>query len=154
MARQNFKQLFSIVVALILGALGLTLGFALETYIKQADPGSTLHLFQDAAINHSYYLNAIVTSLGIIGLLIGVVVAPKVADRLVDTGNAVERMSAKDKFAVGLGAFVGLLASSSILLPVVSGHGQPVAHHLRPVLPAALYRLRVPGHTRHHQHEG
>jgi uncharacterized protein YacL len=112
MARQNFKQLFSIVVALILGALGLTLGFALETYIKQADAGSMLNLFQAAAINHPYYLNALVTSLGVIGLLMGVVLAPKVADRLVDTGNAVERMSAKDKVAVGFGAFVGLALSS------------------------------------------
>jgi uncharacterized protein YacL len=48
----------------------------------------------------------------VIGLLMGVVLAPKVADRLVDTGNAVERMSAKDKVAVGFGAFVGLALSS------------------------------------------
>ena len=46
MVRQNFKQLFSIVVALILGALGLTLGFALSNYIRQAEPGAPCICFR------------------------------------------------------------------------------------------------------------
>ncbi len=113
MVRQNFKQLFSISVAIILGALGLTLGVALQGYIQQsgAEPGSTLDLFKQAAKDHPYYLATVVASLGVIGLLIGVVVAPKVADRLIDAGNAVEQMSAKDKIGVAIGAILGFLIS-------------------------------------------
>ena len=116
MVRKNFKQLFSIFVALILGALGLALGFALRTYIQQAEPGATLYLFNETTRSRPYYLNAVVASLGVIGLLIGVVLAPKIADSLMDTGDAVERMSAKDKVAVGVGAFIGLTLSLPLFL--------------------------------------
>lgn len=113
MVRQNFKQLFSISVAIILGALGLTLGVALQDYIQHAgsDPGSNLDLLKQVAKDRPYYLTFIVAALGVIGLLIGVVVSPKVANRLIDAGNAVEQMSAKDKIAVAIGAILGFLVS-------------------------------------------
>ncbi len=119
MVRQNFKQLFSIAVALILGALGLAIGFALQSYIRNADSGTTLGLFHETMGSHPYYQGALVASLGMIGLLIGVVLAPKVAERLIDTGNSVERMSAKDKIAVGIGTFLGLVVSLPVLFTLL-----------------------------------
>ena len=118
MVRQNFKQLFSIFVVIILGALGVTLGLVLVSSIQQATPesGTALDFVKMAARDRPYYYGMVVGALGLIGLLLGVVAAPKVASKLIDAGNAVERMSAKDKIAVGIGVFLGLTLSFPLFL--------------------------------------
>ena len=114
MVRQSFKQLFTVSVAIIFGVLGMALGLALKGYIQSnpAPVNFALDSFKAIALDHPYYLNAVIASLAVIGLLIGVVLAPKIAGRLIDAGNAVEQMSAKDKVAVGIGAFIGMVLSS------------------------------------------
>lgn len=118
MVRQNFKQLFSIFFVIILGALGLTLGLLLVTSIKDAtpEPGTTLDLVKMAARDRPYYYGMVVGLLGVVGILVGLLIGPKVANRLIDAGNAVERMSAKDKIAVGIGVFIGLVLSAPLYL--------------------------------------
>ena len=109
MVRKNFKQLFSIALAILFGVIGLLIGVALMGQIQQPNPPEILGLFKEATRVRPYYLSAIVVAMGMIGLLIGGVIAPKMAQRLIDAGNAVERMSAKDKIAVGIGTTLSAL---------------------------------------------
>ena len=111
MVRKNFKQLFSIALAVLFGCIGLLIGVAVMQQIQQPEPSGVLSLFKEATKDRPYYLSAIVLAMGMIGLLVGGVIAPKLAQRLIDAGNIVEQMSAKDKVAVGIGTAIGILLS-------------------------------------------
>src|SRR5205823_3694652 len=55
-------------------------------------------------------------ALGIVGLLSGAIAGPKMAQALVNAGNAIENMSSRDKIAVGIGTFLGVIANLPIFL--------------------------------------
>lgn len=130
MVRKNFKQLFSIALAVLFGVLGLLIGVALLGQIQQPEPPGVLSLFKEATKERPYYLSAIVTAMGMIGLLAGGVMAPKMAQRLIDAGNAVESMSAKDKIAVAVGTVLGLILALCFLLPSLLISTTPLARAL------------------------
>ncbi len=138
MVRKNFKQLFSIALAALFGIFGLLIGFALLGQIQQPEPPGVLNLFKEATKDRPYYLSAIVTAVGMIGLLAGGVIAPKLAQRLIDAGNAVENMSAKDKIAVGIGTILGLILALCFLLPSLLISTTPLARVISVLISVVL----------------
>ena len=110
MSIRSFKQAFSIVFALILGGLGLTTGLNIRTSLP-------LHLESafwstvDELTRSALYVQVTAGALCVVGLLLGVILGPKAAQWLVDVGNAIERMSARDKIAVGIGTFLGVVCT-------------------------------------------
>src|SRR5579862_6705389 len=96
MSIRSFKQLFSIVVSLILACLGLLLGFAVKEYIARAPNTNisfVLDLFKRVAASHPSYLSWLASAICALGLLSGAIIGPIAADWLINAGNAVERMS-------------------------------------------------------------
>lgn len=107
MTIRNFKQLFSVVLALILGTLGLGLGLNIRSL-----PSIWLFpSFSELAEMYPAYFPFTVGALSILGVLIGTIIGPKIAQRIVDAGNSIERMSTRDKIAVGMGTFSGALVT-------------------------------------------
>lgn len=125
MSVRSFKKLFSIVFAAILGSFGLTLGLYIKYYIDNATAlpwlskqwyypvVSTVASLSDT---YPFYLRFTVVALAILGVLIGVIVGPKLAQAIVNAGNAIERMSTKDKLALGCGTIMGTAAMIPFLL--------------------------------------
>jgi uncharacterized protein YacL len=111
MSIRNFKQLFGVVFALIFCILAGVVGFEYKTWVSTITPNGSalLSALRDQGQGQ---LTFTAFSLGLIGLLLGVVMGPKVADRLVGAGNALEAglkgMSTKDKIAVTFGVLLGI----------------------------------------------
>src|SRR5579871_3160557 len=113
MSIRSFKQLFGIVFALILCILAGVLGFEFKSWVPTITPSNAfLSALKDQSASQ---LTFTAVSLGIIGLLSGIVMGPKVADRLINAGNALEAglkgMSTKDKIAVTFGALLGIFVT-------------------------------------------
>jgi uncharacterized protein YacL len=117
MSIRSFKQLFSIVVSLILACLGLLLGFAIKDFIEHApDTNIVLDLFKRVSASHPYYLSTLAGAMCALGLLSGAILGPIAAVWLINAGNAVEQMSPKDKIAVTVGTVVGIVVSLPFIL--------------------------------------
>lgn len=129
MSIRSFKQLFSVVFALILGGLFLTLGLNLRTILPESE--SLLLKTVKEMLSGNVYYNATVTALTVIGLLLGAIVGPKVAQRLINAGNLIERMSTRDKVSVGVGTFLGIFTTLPALFVLLRA----------PVLGVPLYVL-------------
>ena len=118
MSIRNFKQLFGIVFALIFCILASVLGFEFKAWAPTINSTNNVLLaLRDQAPGQ---LTFTAVSLGIIGLLLGIVTGPKVADGLVNAGNALEAglkgMSTKDKIAVSFGVFLGIFLTLPFFL--------------------------------------
>jgi uncharacterized protein YacL len=120
MSIRSFKQLFSIVFALIFCILASVLGFQLRTWVASIPantPSQFLGALKDQPAEH---LTFTAGALGIIGLLLGVITGPKVADRLINAGNDLEAglkgMSTKDKIAVTFGILLGIFLTMPFVL--------------------------------------
>jgi uncharacterized protein YacL len=122
---RNFKQLFSVVFALVLGGLGFTLG---RQIVLLPDMGP-LQLIRDQAKLSDAYHQSLIAALAIVGILFGVIVGPKIAQSIVNAGNVIERMSTRDKIAVSIGAIVGIVLTLPffLLLLQVKYAGIPLA---------------------------
>ncbi len=110
MSIRSFKQAFSVVFALILGGIGLALGLNLRTLVPRRGDTDLMEIINNL-LNQPLYVNSTAAALSIIGLLLGVILGPKAAQKLINVGNAVERMSARDKIAVGIGSFLGIVCT-------------------------------------------
>jgi uncharacterized protein YacL len=106
---RNFKQLFSMIFAVILGGMG----FALARVITDRPYANVpvIENIAELAGRNPVYHNALTGALAILGILVAFIVGPKFAESIVRAGNAIERMSTRDKIAVGVGTFVGVAAS-------------------------------------------
>src|SRR2546421_9533041 len=111
MSIRNFKQLFSVVFAFILAGLLITLGLNLHPLITSLPPSLAKDSFLQLTSDSPLYSRGIVGAMAILGLLLGVIFGPKLAQRLVNAGNAIEGMSTKDKISVGVGTLLGLLVT-------------------------------------------
>ena len=112
MSIRSFKQAFSVVFALILGGLLLALGLNLRLLVPPAgDNSNALLVTANELLKQPLYVNSTAVALCIVGLLMGVILGPKAAQRLIDVGNAIERMSSRDKIAVGIGTFLGIVCT-------------------------------------------
>ena len=50
-------------------------------------------------------------ALALLGLLVGIWIGPRVADKIIQAGKSLERMSATDKIAVGIGTALGVIVT-------------------------------------------
>jgi uncharacterized protein YacL len=115
MSNRVFKQLFSVVFALIVSGLMLVMGVSLKTAIPESAELNLLVAVRELMKNPLYFQST-VAALGVVGLLLGAIIGPKLAQGLIDAGNVIERMSTRDKVSVGVGTFLGIFASSPALL--------------------------------------
>ena len=115
MSIRSFKQLFSVVFALILGGLGLALGLGIP---ELPDVGILSIIHEQAKSSPSYY-RMLIGALAMLGVLFGVIIGPKIAELIIDAGNNIERMSTRDKFAVATGTFLGIVVTSPFFLMFV-----------------------------------
>jgi uncharacterized protein YacL len=109
---RNFKQLFSVVCALVLGALGFSLGLA----VPNLPQIGVLQIIHDQAVTSDVYHRSLMGALAVLGVLFGVILGPKFAQSIVNAGNVIERMSTRDKIAVGFGTFIGIIVTLPFLL--------------------------------------
>ena len=110
MSIRGFKQMFSIVFAVILGGLLLAVGLNLRALIPPANGNAILETAGDL-VRQPLYVNTTAAALCIVGLLLGVILGPKAAQKLINVGNSIERMSSRDKIAVGIGTFLGIVCT-------------------------------------------
>src|SRR5687768_765607 len=99
MSIRSFKQAFSIVFAFVLGGIGLAFGLNLRSFVPRRRDTDLMEIINNL-LDQPLYVNSTATALCIVGLLLGVILGPKAAQRLIRVGDAVERMSAADKIAV------------------------------------------------------
>ncbi|MGC8666878.1 MAG: PIN/TRAM domain-containing protein [Chthonomonadales bacterium] len=129
MSIRSFKQLFSVVFAIILASLMYSLAYTLRTLTEGAPPTSLPGVFNDMARNQPFYFQSTAFAFAVLGLLVGTIVGPAMAQSLVNAGNAIEKMSSRDKIAVALGTIIGTVLTLPFFLlllrwPVL---GMPVA---------------------------
>ena len=136
MTIRNFKQLFSVVFALILAGILLSTGIGIASLVQNpaASQGSwyypSIVLVRDLADSYPFYLRFTLSAMTVLGLLLGAIFGPKIAQAIITAGNAIEQMSTRDKIAVGVGTLLGLLLTLPfvlILLRVPPIFGQPLA---------------------------
>ncbi len=122
---RNFKQLFSAVCALVLGALGYAIG---QSVPRLKTNNWILDQIATQTKDLAYY-RFLVVAVSVIGILLGVIVGPKVAQSIVNAGNSMEQMPTKDKIALFIGTVLGILTSLPffILLMRVDFVGVPLA---------------------------
>lgn len=109
---RSFKKLFSVVFALILGGVGLTLGLNVTKLPKYWVFPSGKELVDSLPGYYPLSVGALTT----LGLLFGAILGPRIAQSIIDAGNAIERMSAKDKIAVGFGTLLGIVVTLPFFL--------------------------------------
>lgn len=112
MSIRNFKQLFSLLFAVILGGMG----FALAVNIPNFPDVPVLQNMRDLAFTYPVYRQAITGAFTILGVLLAFITGPKLAESIIRLGNAIERMSTRDKIALTVGTVVGIAASLPIWL--------------------------------------
>lgn len=136
MTIRNFKQLFSVVFALILAGILLSTGIGLANLVENPAASRdswyypSLVLVRDLSDSYPFYLRFTLSAMTVLGLLLGAIFGPKIAQSIITAGNAIERMSTRDKVAVGVGTLLGLLLTLPfvlILLRVPPIIGQPLA---------------------------
>jgi uncharacterized protein YacL len=112
----SFKGLFSLVCCLILGGIGLGAGLGLRPLFNNLSSSYILvDTFRDTLKNDPTYYG-IAAGLTCIGILVGMIIGPRVAQSLINAGNAIERMSTREKVAVGVGTFLGIMVSLPFFL--------------------------------------
>ncbi len=110
--QRGFKPVFSIIVTLGMGLIGLFLGLALREYfITSKSVPVFLTPFKDMQHALPAYMYYLVLAFCVIGLLLGSIIGQVSAQKLVEAGNALDQMSSRDKIAVILGTIIGALIS-------------------------------------------
>jgi uncharacterized protein YacL len=112
---RGFKQFFSVIFALILAGLGFSLGYS----VKNLPQIGSIPSGEDLVRGIPGYYPSVVGALAVLGVLVGSILGPKIALRIISAGNAIERMSTRDKVAVGMGTFVGVVCSLPFVIPLL-----------------------------------
>jgi uncharacterized protein YacL len=103
----NFRTLFTLVFSLTLCGFGIYTGLQITKM-----PGFwVVPSGADLIHNDPSYEAKVTVLLGMVGLLFGVWVGPKIADTIIQAGKSLERMSATDKIAVGAGTTLGVIVT-------------------------------------------
>ncbi|HSV74095.1 MAG TPA: PIN domain-containing protein [Chthonomonadales bacterium] len=108
---RSFTQLFSALFALLLGAIGLTAGLSLPNLPDVAGMSLVRATIRELAATYPAYVPATAAAMAMLGVLLATFLGPATARYVVQTGNAIERMSARDKVAVALGTCLGVMLS-------------------------------------------
>lgn len=119
MTIRSFKQLFSVVFSLLLGGALLVLGVNLRALIGPDNGNLVLRTFLDMTQASPLYQYSTIAALTTVGVLFGAITGPAIAQSIVSAGNAIERMPTKDKIAVGIGTFLGVIVTLPFLLALL-----------------------------------
>src|SRR5437773_1288599 len=107
MSLRNFRSLFTLLFSLLLCGFGIYLGLQVPK-MPQIGPVPS----GDYLIQHISHFDVEVTiALALLGLLVGIWIGPRVADKIIQAGKSLERMSATDKIAVGIGTALGVIVT-------------------------------------------
>ncbi|MCX6358887.1 MAG: TRAM domain-containing protein [Armatimonadetes bacterium] len=111
MSVRSFEQWFGALVLLCMTAMGITAG----SVVRWPAYGS-LPSFDQLCQTYPVYRSFTVAAFGIIGIVSGAVLGPKLGAALVRLGNAIDQMSARDKVAAVVGVLLGLLVTAPVML--------------------------------------
>ncbi len=111
MSLRNFRQTFAILFTLITTAVA----FTVSRSVNWRSVGE-LPSLADLEKNLPGYRLFVIAATTVLGMLLGAIIGPKLAARLVSAGNALDRMSARDKLAVVMGIVIGLLITTPFLI--------------------------------------
>jgi len=125
MSIRNFRQIFSIVLALLLAAIGFAGAVALRNVHEVWENWG----IQELSTKAPWYFPFTVCALAMLGLLLGTILGPKIADVIIAAGNSLDSMSARDKVAVTLGTVAGLMVALPpvLLLTRIPLFGAPLS---------------------------
>lgn len=116
MTIRSFKQLFSTVFAVVLGGLLMALGLNIRGWVYGANFHDRLpQAFRDLVFN-STYNSFLIIAFFILGVLIGTIFGPRLAQSVINTGAVFERMSTREKIAVAMGLLLGVITSLPFFL--------------------------------------
>lgn len=121
---RNFRQWFAILFTLIITVLSFSLALKINW-----GPVAGLPSLDDLDKSLPGYRQFLVGALTVLGMLLGAIIGPKLGLKLVAAGNALDRMSPRDKLAVVVGIVLGALTTLPflILLLRVPTVGVPIA---------------------------
>jgi len=108
---RNFRQWFAILFTIICTALAFTLARSVDWKGVGEFPS-----LRDLDRNIPGYRPFLIAATTVLGMLLGAILGPKLANKLVALGNALDRMSARDKVAVTLGIIIGLAITTPFLI--------------------------------------
>jgi uncharacterized protein YacL len=111
MTMRNFRQWFALLFTLISTAVAFAASLSLGWRGLGEFP-SLLDL-ERALPGYRQFLIGATT---VLGFLVGAILGPKIAEKLVAMGNALDRMSARDKLAVAMGVVIGILITLPFLV--------------------------------------
>ncbi len=111
MSVRSFEQWFGALVLLCMAAMGITAG----SVIRWPAYGS-LPSFDHLCQAYPLYRTFTVAAFGIIGIVSGAVLGPKLGAALVRLGNSIDQMSARDKVAAVVGVLLGLMVTAPVML--------------------------------------
>ena len=133
MTIRSFKQLFSTVFALVSGGLLMALGLGARSWAAALPRIGLAGIFRDLVESSGYYFPYLVGALFILGLLLGTIIGPVIAQHIINAGAAFERMTYREKLAVAIGVLLGVIACIPFFL---------ILMNLRPVgIPIAILIL-------------
>jgi uncharacterized protein YacL len=93
--------------------------FSLGLAIPNLPSNSVFDTLKDVARENPFYFKYTVGALGVLGVLIGFFLGPRTAQSIINAGNAIERMSTRDKVAVGFGTFLGVIITLPFFLLLI-----------------------------------
>ena len=108
---RSFEQWFGALVLLCMTAMGITAG----SVVRWPAYGS-LPSFDQLCQAYPLYRSFTVAAFGIIGIISGAVLGPKLGAALVRLGNSIDQMSARDKVAAVIGVLLGLMVTAPVML--------------------------------------
>ncbi|MBM3496661.1 MAG: PIN/TRAM domain-containing protein, partial [Armatimonadetes bacterium] len=111
MTMRNFRQWFAILFTLISTAVAFA--FSLSVGWRGVGEFPSLGDLERALPGYRQFLIGATT---VLGLLLGAILGPKIAAKLVAMGNALDGMSARDKVAVVMGVVIGILITLPFLV--------------------------------------
>lgn len=98
----KFRTFFTLVLTIVLISLGVYIGQQLLPILPNG---------RELVADNPRYADTVNVGMGMIGLLLGGFFGPRIADLIIGAGKSLEKMSATDKIAVGIGATVGVFVT-------------------------------------------
>lgn len=111
MSLRNFRQWFAILFTIISTAVAYTVSRSVNWHGVGELPS-----LAELDRNIPGYRQFLVSATTVLGMLLGAIIGPKLGAKLVAAGNALDKMSARDKIAVALGIIIGLAITLPFLI--------------------------------------
>lgn len=99
----KFRTFFTLVLTIVLISLGVYIGQQLLPILPNG---------RELVAENPRYADTVKVGMAMIGLLLGGFFGPRLADLIIGAGKALEKMSATDKIAVGVGVTMGVFVTA------------------------------------------